>query len=414
MIRKRLRPLAAVPALILMACSAGDSPPPGATTETHAPTAGSPTVLLSPTAPSVPPTWRDALHERVLTELAVFTDWLARYRVRGFVGEVGWPDDTRHDAENWNALAEEWFRRADAHQLWVTTWATGEWWHGDYPLAAYEDRDGGGGVEAADTQARVIERHPSTPDRLRGINVAGAEFGAPVIERTSGFSNANPGTPERDYHYDSAATFEFLAARGIELVRIPFRWERLQPRPGRALDDAELGRLRRQVRRAGAAGLRVILDMHNYGGYFLFDGSQGVRRPIGSRPVLISAFADGWRRISRVFQREPGVVGYGLMNEPVELEPVGDMTPAQVWFRASQAAVSAIRANGDRTLILVSGYQWSGVQQWTRWQPRPWIRDPAGNVRYEAHHYWDCDHSGTYAMTYEQEVSAVDAGHCGG
>jgi aryl-phospho-beta-D-glucosidase BglC (GH1 family) len=243
--------------------------------------------------------------------------------------------------------------------------------------------------------------------------VAGAEFGAPVVDRTSAFSNANRGTPERDYHFDSAATFEYLAGRGVRLVRIPFRWERLQPKLDRALDAGELGRLRGLIGRARAAGLSVILDMHNYGGYFLFDGSQGVRRPVGSRLVPIAAFADVWRRISRAFDDEPGVVGYGLMNEPVELDPVGGLSPQQVWFRASQAAVSAIRRAGDRTLILVAGYQWSGVQQWTRWQPRPWIRDPAENVRYEAHHYWDCDHSGTYARTHEEEVAAAESGQCG-
>jgi len=369
-----------------------------------------------PPSPSVTPpspVLSDALHHRVLSELAVFTDWLSRFGVRGFVGEVGWPDDSRKDGDRWNALAEDWFRQADAHQLWVTTWATGEWWHADYKLAAYEDRDGAGGVETADTQASVIERHASTPEYLRGINVAGAEFGAPVVDRTSTFSNAAPGMSEREYHFDSATTFEYLAGRGVSLVRIPFRWERLQPKLRRALDAGEVGRLRSLIGRAEAAGLSVILDMHNYGGYFLFDGSQGVRRPVGSRLVPFAAFADVWRRISRAFADEPGVVGYGLMNEPVELESVGAMSPAQVWFRASQAAVSAIRRTGDRTLTLVAGYQWSGVQQWTRWQPRPWIRDPAGNVRYEAHHYWDCDHSGTYVKGYEEEVSAAESGRCG-
>ena len=76
-----------------------------------------------------------------------------------------------------------------------------------------------------------------------------------------------------------------------------------------------------------------------------------------------------------------------------------------MWERASQAAVDAIRAEGDRKVILVAGYEWSGVQQWDRWNPRPWIRDPAGRVRYEAHHYWDPDHSGTYAQGYDAAVA---------
>jgi hypothetical protein len=349
----------------------------------------------------------------VLSELAVFTDWLDRYRVRGFIGEVGWPDDTRGDADGWNALAEAWYRAADARSLWVTTWAAGEWWHTEYPLAQYEDRVSVGGIDTPDTQASVLERHRSTGDYLRGINVAGGEFGAPVLDGTSAFSNASPGRADREYHYDSSATFDYLAARGIELVRVPFRWERLQPELGMPLDPAELARLRQVVRRAQAAGLEVVLDMHNYGGYYLFDGARGVRRPIGSAQVPIRSFSDAWRRISQAFRGNPGVVGYGLMNEPVELPAIGETPPPATWFRASQSAVTAIRRIGDRRLILVAGYNWSGVQQWSRWQPRPWIVDPAGNVRYEAHHYWDCDHSGTYPKTYEDELSDAESGRCG-
>ena len=80
--------------------------------------------------------------------------------------------------------------------------------------------------------------------------MAGGEFGAPAADPTSGFSNPNPGTYGQAYHFDQQATFDYLAARGIEVVRIPFRWERLQPTLGGRLDDAELGRLKAVVARA--------------------------------------------------------------------------------------------------------------------------------------------------------------------
>lgn len=351
----------------------------------------------------------DALQRRVLAELAVFTDWLRRYHVRGYIGEVGWPDDSRGDAARWNALAERWYRAADRAGLPVTAWATGEWWGTGYPLAVYEDRTPPPGVDSADTQAAVIEDHPSTRRYLRGVNVAGGEFGAPTVDPTSGFSNENPGTYDQAYHYDGQATFNFLAARGIRLVRIPFRWERLQPALGRPLDGAELNRLRGVVHRAHRAGLRVVIDMHNYGGYYLSDGSQGVRRTIGSAQCPFGDFGDVWRRISLAFRDNAAVVGYDLMNEPAELRPVAGMAPAQVWRRASQAAVSAIRSTGDRTTILVAGYEWSGVQRWARWNPRPWIVDPVHHVRYEAHQYWDPDNSGIYAVGYAADVADARA-----
>jgi hypothetical protein len=59
------------------------------------------------------------------------------------------------------------------------------------------------GVDAADVQAAVLERHASSGAALRGVNVAGAEFGAPQIEPTSSFSNRDPGTYDTAYHYDA-------------------------------------------------------------------------------------------------------------------------------------------------------------------------------------------------------------------
>lgn len=82
----------------------------------------------------------------------------------------------------------------------------------------------------------------------------------------------------------------------------------------------------------------------------------------------------------------------------------GGASPAQVWERASQASVDAIRARGDDTLIMVPGYDYSKVQRWAARHPEPWIVDPANRIRYEAHHSWDSDTSSQYARRYDQEV----------
>lgn len=362
------------------------------------------TALLLLTAVPASAQQPDALHDRVLTELREFTDWLDRYDVQGYVGEVGWPDDQRGDAAEWNALAGAWFEQADAAGLWVTYWATGEWWGDDYLLAAYEDPDSSGGVERSNTQAPILEAHLGPG---RGIVDAGGEFGyAPTTERTSPFSNRNPGRYDRAYHYDTAATFEFLASRGIRLVKIPFRWERLQPRPGGRLDRDELRRLRAVTERAGTAGLDVILDMHNFGAYYVARDGRGVRCAIGQRACSIRDFADVWERIAKAFRATDHVVGYTLMTEPVAMKRVGNRTAPEVWRRGSQAAVTAIRLAGERDATLfVSGYHWSGTHDWSRWNPEPWITDPSDAIRYEAHHYWDRDHSGHYGHSYDEEVA---------
>lgn len=344
----------------------------------------------------------DSLHRRVRAELKVFTDWIEANGVKGYIGEIGWPDDVQGDHARWNALAEAWFQDADAAELWVTMWATGEWWIKPfYKLAAYENRHGGLGVETANTQAPVIEAHPSTPNYLRGVCVCGAEFGTPgPLVRKSKFSNENPGVYDHAYHYDSQETFDYLAGRGVKLVRLAFRWERLQRTLGGELDATELGRLKGAVERARTAGLQVILDMHNYGAYHLFNGSMGVRRPIGSAKVTYAHLADVWRQISAAFSTDPGVIGYGLGNEPVEM-PSG----ARGWELASQGALDGIRSNDDGKLVMVPGYEWAGVQDWPDQHPDKWITDFADNHRYEGHHYWDRDYSGSYRRSYADEVA---------
>jgi Cellulase (glycosyl hydrolase family 5) len=363
----------------------------------------------TPHLPALPsPDYQDdALQQRVLGELAVFTNWLEKHGVKGYVGEFGWPDNQRGDADLWNALATRWFEAADAANLWGTYWATGEWWGTTYILNPYEDRSAPAGLETSNTQTPVLEAHLSTPSYLRGIVVAGGEFGeAPTTASTSSFSNEKPGRYNRDYHYDTQATYDYLASRGIELVKIPFRWERLQRRPGGPLKASELGRLRGAVNRAGAAGLKVIVDMHNFGAYYIGVGDRGVRCSIGGPQCTIRDFADVWRRISLAFRDHPAVIGYTTMTEPINIKPRGGRTSIQVWQRASQAALKAIRNTGDTKVVLVSGYHWSGAHNWPRWNPTPWITDPADNFRYEVHHYWDGDHSGGYSRTYQQEVSA--------
>jgi hypothetical protein len=348
----------------------------------------------------------DALHRRIRAELSTFTDWLRRNGVKGYIGEVGWPDNYRGDASRWNALAETWYDDADAAKLWVTQWSTGEWWGTSYKLALYEDRRSPAGVDSANTQATVTEAHPTTPSYLRGVNVSGAEFGAPFsLDPTSNFSNGRPGRYNYAYHYDGQATFNYLGRRGIKLIRLQFRWERIQPALGGALDETELRRLNAAVGRATDAGLKVILDVHNFGDYYIEQDGRGVRYAIGSQRLPIRHFVDLWRRLSSAFKGTPGIVGYGLMNEPAGMPRVGDLSPARVWERASQKALDAIRSGGDRRVVLVQGYEWAGAQRWATNHPVSWIDDPENSFRYEAHHYWDRDNSGAYSHSYAEEVA---------
>jgi hypothetical protein len=338
------------------------------------------------------------LFARARSDLRKFTSWLAGggKMGKGMIGEVGWPGDPRAGGDRrWNELAGAWYREALDAKLLVVAWATGEFWAPSYKLLAY--RASASVINAGNAQAAVIEGQPAS--RLRGLNVAGAEFATPVDEPSSPFSNVNAGLYGRDYLYPSQESLAYLAARGISFVRLPIRWERLQPRLGHAFDQDEQRRLLSCVARARAAGLEVVLDVHNYGAYYLFSPArgEGVRRAVGSALVSNAHFANLWLRLSRMFKRDATVVGYGLMNEPV------GMRGARAWESASRAAVRAVRGNGDGKRIFVQSYFWGGVRQFQAYHPGgPWIKDP--NTWYEAHQYFDSDRSARYAAAYDEEI----------
>jgi endoglucanase len=229
---------------------------------------------------------------------------------------------------------------------------------------------------------------------LRGVNLSGAEFGQSEI----------PGVFGVDYTYNSETSFRYFAAKNLGLIRLPLRWERLQPVLGGPLDPGNVALLKGDLAWAAAHGANVIIDIHNYGRYsinengalnsYVLDNVYG-----GVTKVTGADLADFWTKMSSEFKGLPGVYAYDLMNEP------HDMGTAN-WQAISQAVVSAIRANGDGTLIMVESDNWSGAYSWpTINGPASWISDPMANFIYEAHQYFDSDNSGTYAQSYDAELS---------
>lgn len=348
----------------------------------------------------------DALQARVRGELAAFTSWLSATGAQGFIGEVGWPNDYLGEAALWSTLADAWYRDADAAGLWVTAWDANQR-RCDYKLAIYKTTVcGAAPLARLDSQAPVFEAHGSTSAYRRGINVVSAVDRSPYQgESTSSFSNRTPGVYGVDYVYDDQSTFDYLAGRGVTLVRLGVRWERLQPALGAPLDALELARLTAAIDRVRRARLAVILDLHNDGAYYLWDGTAGVRRVVGSPELGQAHLVDLWLRLSDVFAGDDAVVGYGLMNEPAGMGPAA-------WESQSQAVVSALRGRGDRKLVLVPGTAWAGG--WSSAHPRAWIADPAHNLRYEAHQYFDRLSWGTYDNRYADELrDAEERGYTG-
>jgi endoglucanase len=258
----------------------------------------------------------------------------------------------------------------------------------------------------------VASRRRSSPPAVwNTLHLNGPEYGLNnPTGATQPFHQNNLGTYDSDYHFESQASLNYFAARGWKTVKVPVRWERLQSVISGPLNTAEMTRLTDFLDRCVTAGLKAVLDVHNYGVYYRDVSGTGTRTGIGTTNLPISAFADLWSRLASALNSRSEVVAYAIMAEPQSL---GGLTAAN-WKTASQAAVDAIRAVDTTREIHVAGWDWSITQGWATVNGSPWITDPTGRFRYEGHHYWDSDTSGGYGNTYATEVTNADVNYDAG
>jgi endoglucanase len=211
------------------------------------------------------------------------------------------------------------------------------------------------------------------PVHLVGVALSGAAFGPSVL----------PGKHGTNYIYPAESYYKKYAEQGLKLVRLPFLWERIQPKLDTELDTAQLALLTQSLDFAHKHGVKVVLDMHNYYRYY--------RQPIGSETVSIQSFANTWKRIALKVGKHPALSGYGLMNEP---------NTKGLWPQAALAAAKEIRKVDRTNWIYVAGDRFSSAWHWpqsnTQLIADPWMRDPNNNLIFEAHMYLDRDTSGMY------------------
>jgi endoglycosylceramidase len=158
---------------------------------------------------------------------------------------------------------------------------------------------------------------------LRGVDVTGAED-----------------TPTGDTLPYGPADFRAMRAAGATVVRLPIAWAMIEPTPGH-YDAAAIARAVQIVDWAGAAGLRVVLDMHQYLWTECFGGNGMPRWTIPNcpaspssdvvvqeaeilvaqnafwkSPALQGDFARMWVQVARAVGHPYFLLGYDILNEP--------------------------------------------------------------------------------------------------
>lgn len=220
--------------------------------------------------------------------------------------------------------------------------------------------------------------------RYTGVNLSGAEFGATPTP-------GNLGTYGSAYTYPTAAEVNYYVGKGMNVFRLPFRWERMQPTQAGPLATLELQRMDAFVNYATSHGAHVIIEPHNFQRYYPDPGNfqQSSQGLVGSA-VPDSALVDFWTKMADHYKGN-GKVIFNLMNEPA------NVSVSQLLNTTNQVIVG-IRGTGATNLIQVPGTSYTGAWTWTTSGNSATminVVDPADNYSFEVHQYFDNDGSGT-------------------
>ncbi|GHC01530.1 discoidin domain-containing protein [Cerasicoccus arenae] len=226
--------------------------------------------------------------------------------------------------------------------------------------------------------------------QMFGVNIAGAEFNSGNL----------PGTHGYNYFYPNEDEVEYYHSKGLNLIRLPFKWKRLQNSLYAPLSTNELALIDGVLALAAARDMKVILDMHDYGHY----DDDDIK--IGNPALPHSAYADVWLKIADHFKNNDAIYGYGLMNEPVGMAAGGGNWPV-----AAQTATDAIRSVDAKTWIIVGGENWSSATKWRASNPNLDVIDPSDKLIYEAHCYFSNAGNDNYGSWSAEQVYPYEAIH---
>ena len=129
-----------------------------------------------------------------------------------------------------------------------------------------------------------------------GVNLACADFGSSF-----------PGEYNKDYTYPTDQDLEYWQKKGLKLIRLPFKWERLQLDLKGPLNQHDLNKMKELVRAAEKRDMVVLLDLHNYCRRYM----NNEHTLIGNNGLTIGDLASFWQAIAKEFSTFKNIYGYG-------------------------------------------------------------------------------------------------------
>jgi endoglucanase len=223
-----------------------------------------------------------------------------------------------------------------------------------------------------------------------GITLCGAEFG----------ENNLPGTLNTHYTYPVKEEINYFAKKGTQIIQLPVRWERIQRKLDGPLDLMEMNLIKKFIDDCADRGIMVTLVMQNFGRYKI----NNVEYIIGSPQVTRANYKDVWTKLAMALKDKKNIFAFSIMSEPNHM---GNYS----WFESAQQAINGIREIDNNHTILVDGDNYSGPETWVSYNDQlKNLIDPANNIMFNAHCYFDEDRSGHYEKSYDQSGASSMTG----
>lgn len=226
---------------------------------------------------------------------------------------------------------------------------------------------------------------------FRGINRAGMEYG----DDWDGWTGQT--YYELPSHTQILSELSYFRAKGMNVIRLPISWERMQHQLFGALDQTYVNGLMDYISSATGAGFAVILDLHNYNRYavntHVAQGGQSAgytQHTLYDGDLTIDHLRDVWVKLTNLVLGNQRVI-LNLMNESHDFNRTSNG-----WFADINTLIAAIRDTGSTHLILVPNSRSSDVDHWSTYAPNGGdldstaalaILDSANNYAYDMHAY---------------------------
>ncbi|KAH9810632.1 family 5 glycoside hydrolase [Melampsora americana] len=245
------------------------------------------------------------------------------------------------------------------------------------------------GTPQVDQQlAKGSQKHFHPFPRVRGVNVAGLEFGI----------NSSGNKGDKNLPPDLTEVEDFIK-QGFNIIRIPFGWQFIQPKVKGELDPTQLALLDKYVNAVLAQKAYVVIDLHNY--------ARLEGKIIGQSEVGADDLVDLWKRLAEHY-KDHGHVIFGLMNEPHDVD-------SKTWIGVLQKVVTAVREAGAiRQKLLLPGNSWSHLATFADDYKLglSGLKNPDGShhgLIFDIHQYFDAGGSGTSRECSEDHIAELNS-----